>query len=278
MAASMAASIKSDKDWNIGFRAYPIKFNRESDAGHVMYFKQHISREPAEFELSSRMIFVINVPPYCTQECLERLFGSCGKIETVLIQQAPRMSPSSAKLEDSQYFPSREQMTGFRVAYVTYEDPGSLERLNKMNFKEPKFLSTPSSPIATGLEKWCKEYRDQRPKIDLLQKEIDDFMLGYDKNKKIEDEKQKAEEEADDEGWITVSRKGAKPGIARTEKNQTRTLAKEIKKRKRKELVNFYTFQMRESKREHIAELRKKFEEDKLRIAEMKAARKFKPY
>ena len=44
------------------------------------------------------------------------------------------------------------------------------------------------------------------------------------------------------------------------------------------ELQNFYRFQMREQKRNQLAELRKRFEEDKLQVAKMKEARKFKPF
>lgn len=41
---------------------------------------------------------------------------------------------------------------------------------------------------------------------------------------------------------------------------------------------NWFDLQIRQSKMEHVANLRQKFEEDKKRIASMKAARRFKPY
>lgn len=50
------------------------------------------------------------------------------------------------------------------------------------------------------------------------------------------------------------------------------------KKKKTLELKNFYRHQIREAKREQLAKLREKFEEDKARIDRMKAARKFKPF
>jgi ribosomal RNA-processing protein 7 len=50
------------------------------------------------------------------------------------------------------------------------------------------------------------------------------------------------------------------------------------KKKRTYELKNFYAHQMREEKREQLARLRKKFEEDKARIERMKSARKFKPF
>lgn len=48
--------------------------------------------------------------------------------------------------------------------------------------------------------------------------------------------------------------------------------------KKAKELKNFYRFQMREERQSKLAELRKKFEEDKQRVARMKANRSFKPF
>ena len=42
--------------------------------------------------------------------------------------------------------------------------------------------------------------------------------------------------------------------------------------------LNFYRFQIREEKVKKLDVLRKKFEEDKEKIAAMKAQRKFKPF
>lgn len=50
------------------------------------------------------------------------------------------------------------------------------------------------------------------------------------------------------------------------------------KKRNERELQNFYRHQIKEEKREKLILLRKKFEDDKAKIAEMKLQRKFKPF
>lgn len=46
---------------------------------------------------------------------------------------------------------------------------------------------------------------------------------------------------------------------------------------KQKLLPNFYRFQQREKRRDELLELREQFENDKRKIQELKAARKFKP-
>lgn len=49
---------------------------------------------------------------------------------------------------------------------------------------------------------------------------------------------------------MKVTRKGRKPGLPRTEAANLRMLEKEKQKRARKELLNFYAWQHRETKRE----------------------------
>ena len=50
------------------------------------------------------------------------------------------------------------------------------------------------------------------------------------------------------------------------------------KKKKTTELKNFYAHQIKDEKINHIKELRQKFEEDKAKVAKMKADRKFRPF
>jgi ribosomal RNA-processing protein 7 len=49
-------------------------------------------------------------------------------------------------------------------------------------------------------------------------------------------------------------------------------------KKNEKELTNFYKFQIREQKQNKLFDLRKKFDEDREKVAQMKAGRKFKPF
>jgi Ribosomal RNA-processing protein 7 (RRP7) C-terminal domain len=53
---------------------------------------------------------------------------------------------------------------------------------------------------------------------------------------------------------------------------------RERAKKNEKELTNFYKFQIREQKQNKLFDLRKKFDEDREKVAQMKAGRKFKPF
>lgn len=66
-------------------------------------------------------------------------------------------------------------------------------------------------------------------------------------------EEAKAKEEEgvpDEEGWVKVTRRGRRPVLPRTEAASLRILEKEKRKRARKELLNFYAWQHRETKME----------------------------
>ncbi|XP_030855192.1 ribosomal RNA-processing protein 7 homolog A [Strongylocentrotus purpuratus] len=260
-----------------GFRVVPVKFSEKSSAGHMLYYKEHSVKESEDTKPTDRTLFVVNVPPYCNEECLQRLFGGCGGMESVILQ-AKAGKELDAMLEE--IYPIRKTR-GFKIAYIVFKDDSSVVRAMKQKYKEPFILSPEGEPggLVTGYRKWCSEYEARWEDPKQLQKKADDFMIEFDKRKHEEKEQAKVEEGVpDDDGWVTVTRKSTKPVVARSERKQKRLQAKEKKKREEKELMNFYTFQSRESKREHIAELRMKFEEDKQRITQMRAARKFKPY
>lgn len=68
----------------------------------------------------------------------------------------------------------------------------------------------------------------------------------------LQEEAKAKEEEGvpDEEGWVKVTRRGRRPVLPRTEAASLRVLDRERRKRARKELLNFYAWQHRESKME----------------------------
>lgn len=74
----------------------------------------------------------------------------------------------------------------------------------------------------------------------------------------VQEETKAKEEEGvpDEEGWVKVTRRGRRPVLPRTEAASLRVLEKEKRKRARKELLNFYAWQHRETKMERKIHLR----------------------
>lgn len=107
-----------------------------------------------------------------------------------------------------------------------------------------------------------------------LMEETNRFIAAFEtREEQIRLAKERKRNEVDADGFTLVSRKRQ----ARHAVIEANRVSKKPKKKK-KELKDFYRFQLRESKRDQLAELRKKFEADKRRIEKLKAARKFRPY
>ena len=83
----------------------------------------------------------------------------------------------------------------------------------------------------------------------------------------------------DEEGWITVRYKG-KHSLNKEKAERVKEKLKQMKKKRIESNVSaVYQYRMRskEEKFARLRELRAKFEEDKHRLAQMKAGRKFRP-
>ncbi|CAF0804756.1 unnamed protein product [Rotaria sp. Silwood1] len=138
-----------------------------------------------------------------------------------------------------------------------------------------------------GISKWIKEYRDRfSMDIDQLEQTSRQFLASNDvksneqsqnNNNKLNDQ----DNDNDDGGWTVVSRslkKTRQRMIPSTDKTLNRLRAKHKRSNEKKELVNFYKFQMTDKKIDQLEQLKMKFELDKQRITQMRQQRKFKPF
>ncbi|XP_036154653.1 ribosomal RNA-processing protein 7 homolog A isoform X3 [Myotis myotis] len=238
--------------------------------------REHRVRDGAKSSWpQKRTLFVLNVPPYCTEECLARLLSPCGPVQSVELQGKPELTESPKEPKSKFFHP--KPVAGFQVAYVVFQKPKGVPAA--LALKGPLLVSTESHPVKSGVHKWISDYTDSVLDPEALRVEVDTFMEAYDRKMAEEEAKAKEEEGVpDEEGWVKVTRRGRRPVLPRTEAASLRVLEREKRKRARKELLNFYAWQHRETKMEHLAQLRKKFEEDKQRIELMRAQRKFRPY
>eukprot|EP00245_Coleochaete_scutata_P007339 TRINITY_DN22551_c0_g1_i1.p1 TRINITY_DN22551_c0_g1~~TRINITY_DN22551_c0_g1_i1.p1 ORF type:complete len:177 (+),score=49.07 TRINITY_DN22551_c0_g1_i1:152-682(+) len=131
-----------------------------------------------------------------------------------------------------------------------------------------------------GISAWIDEYRKARPGVVELQQQIDEWMSDFDRQQKQAKREREAKAAAD--GWTLVTAKGGRKKS--TDANgvsvgAVSAAAVEHRAKKKEEaVVDFYRFQQREQRRNEILDLRQKFEEDKQKIAKLKAERKFRPY
>lgn len=187
---------------------------------------------------------------------------------------ASRLSPPSSDVLLPGYKPSKRQLK------------------KKQHQQQAVEASEDKAAIATAAEEEVQQlvrrFRARLPQAKVLQEEVDTFMASFDAAEAEEERKRKeAATQPDADGFVTVSygkkrrRGGGGGGAGKDEVNGGKKRGRSgthKKKKKETELKNFYAHQMREAKREQLARLRTRFEEDKARIERMKAARKFKPF
>ncbi|XP_078052732.1 ribosomal RNA-processing protein 7 homolog A isoform X1 [Augochlora pura] len=252
--------MKNNKQSHKNFKTVWIQFDQENVDKHQLFFKEHSIRNQEPEHPRGRTLFVLNIPPYVTAEVLKRVFDKhCGIVANV-------------------FFTATK---GFKTAYIVFEKESALERALELPKNSVIILSDEQNVCLTGVAKWCKDYNDSICDEEKMKKEIEDYMKDYDQriNNKIISEKVMAEGE-DNDGWVTVTgqKKRGQFALARKDSVINKMQQEEEQKNKKKRLLNFYTFQIRESKKQNLAELRKKFELDKKRLQDLKSKRTFKPF
>nr|XP_021189423.2 ribosomal RNA-processing protein 7 homolog A [Helicoverpa armigera] len=254
------------------FKCLPLKLTADSEAPHTIYMKEHIVREHTKDKPQGRTLLVVNVPPYADEKGLVNAFREAGSVQSVQLC----LKPSTADVKVINRFIPEPNTTTFRAAYIVFKKVAELDKALKLTKLQP--LNSEDHQVKVGMKKWIDEYNSRIVLPKTLKENIETFMKQFDENAQKAEKKEKELEQEDDEGWVTVTKRGKVQSFARTEKVENKIMQKEEKNKKRKELKNFYTFQIRESKMKHIVSLRQKFEEDKKKIAQIKQSRRFKPF
>uniref|UniRef100_A0A2K6VJJ4 RRP7 domain-containing protein n=1 Tax=Onchocerca volvulus TaxID=6282 RepID=A0A2K6VJJ4_ONCVO len=214
-------------------------------------------------------LIIANIPPYITLVTLGRILAELGSgrpDETI----AQRGTAANDKITE-----------GFYTASARLKSEDAVEQA-LLNCEKIPFLCLSSMDVElthNGAAKLCDEYRKSFKTVTELQENVDSYMKKHDA--KILEEKQKAKKMAnvpDEDGWITVTKSHYKPvPRAIVVKNKEDLLKLSKKKKRVEESIAFYSFQLKQSKLKHLEELRRKFAEDKKKLAIAKAARKFRP-
>ncbi|XP_058792808.1 ribosomal RNA-processing protein 7 homolog A [Phymastichus coffea] len=246
------------------FNSLWIKYDSFSSDRHQLFLKEHSIRNQDPKYPRGKTLFILNIPPYATSESIAKIFNdSCGPVHSVTFI-------------DNQ----DNKNKGFQNAYIVFTRDANLNKALSLQPKHTFVLSTNDSPVLTGINKWCKNYNDSIQKEGEIKSLVENYMKKYDEKitEQLEDEKA-AGETVDDEGWTTVvgRKKRGKFALARKESTIQKVKDREEKKPP-KALKDFYAFQIREAKKQNLAELRKKFELDKKKLEQIKSKRKFKPF
>lgn len=243
------------------FERLPVCFKSSGGAQstHTIFCKRHAVRQTSAKTPNGLTLFTLGWPPYSNSEMVQDIFSRVGQVSAVYMCDKPGL------LRDGD---ARDAGQGGRgsVGYVVFSSADEVDGALKMCAVTEPVICT-CARGSCGFQKWCADYARDRTSVSGLEALVEQTVMRYELKKREDKDERRKTGEPDDEGWVTVTRKRALPAT-RVEK----------KKRKKKELLNFYNFQQRETQRQRIAELRKKFEEDKRRVEQMKEKRKFKPF
>ncbi|XP_008456839.2 uncharacterized protein LOC103496672 isoform X1 [Cucumis melo] len=160
---------------------------------------------------------------------------------------------------------------------------GSTELHEDIDENDVYQISSGDDDSSKGMKRWITEYHKSRPGLNLLQQRIDDYITAHEAQ--LEQEKKEREAQAAEGGWtVVVHQKGrkkttdAESGVTVGSVAQN-SLGDKISKKKKNEVgLDFYRFQRREAQRNEVMMLQSKFEQDRKRIQQLRAARKFRPY
>lgn len=144
-------------------------------------------------------------------------------------------------------------------------------------------VSSGDEDCSKGMKKWITESHQSRPGLTILQQRIDEFITAHEE--KLEQERKEREARAAEGGWTVVTHHKGRKKTTDAETGMTvgsvaqAVVEGNLAKKKSKEVgLDFYRFQRKEAQRNELMMLQSKFEQDKKRIQQLRAARKFRPY
>lgn len=280
------------------YKVLKVKFDTDIKSAHHLFYKKYkpnrnddldklISSQAFESntDLAKRTLFANGLPAYMNPQAVKSVFSIFGAIDNVQIFSKVQASPfgnarkSEKKMAKSYFSNDDSKLPGFKVAYITFCQEGSVIKALAKPVEEERVISGEKQPIAVGFKKWIDDYKSKFIDEKKMKKEIDAYMQLYDiEQTKLEEEVMEKTNQPDEDGWITVTNKSRKANLAMTERNISKLKSKQKKRSEKMSLLNFYNFQAKDTKKEYIINLRKRFEEDKKQIEEMKTNRKFKPF
>ncbi|KAK9114584.1 hypothetical protein Syun_021381 [Stephania yunnanensis] len=142
-------------------------------------------------------------------------------------------------------------------------------------------MTSEDEDCSKGMKKWIVEYHQSRPGVKVVLDSIDEFVTAHEAQ--LEEDSEKIRNA--DDGWVVVEhQKGrkkttdSKSGITVGSVAQAALLELANKKKHKDVELGFYRNQRKDAQRNEIMMLQNKFELDKKRIQQLRAARKFKPY
>ena len=221
----------------------------------------------------ARCVVVHGVPAFFSDLDLATALEAFGEVESVFFH-VPAGSAAVAGLAGL-------------TAEAVFADPAALDLLFASRHAVTRIplaadyggSSELASLETTGLARWEAGFAAARPDFGALQTQIDVFMAAFDKRSAAEKAARKASTTVvDDEGFtlVVAADKKKQQREKSSQKSAVKVYERKIAQRA-ESAVTFYKFQDKERRAAQTAALRRKFDEDKARLNNLKLNRSFRP-
>jgi ribosomal RNA-processing protein 7 len=233
-----------------------------SRTGCCLYIQPHKSRRcggGAPGGAPRHVLFVANVPPRWAERRTKQLFSCFGEVGAVTVGALSRPR-SGAPVHYA------------RVSFATADGLRRACQQQPVRAVSVDPLPPPPPLVTQSLD----TYERERPDHHSLQEEANGTMAAFERREAAHREAAAREAgSTDDDGFTMVGRsKGAKLVVGQAAAGRRANPRK--RKKKTKELTNFYRWQLREQKKHELEDLRAGFQEDLKKIARMKRSKRFK--
>ncbi|KAI5633294.1 ribosomal RNA-processing protein 7 (RRP7) domain-containing protein [Phthorimaea operculella] len=184
------------------FKTLELKLTEDAESPHTIYFKEHSVRDHTPDKPEGRTLLVLNVPPYADEKGIINAFQEAGTIQSVKFS----LKPSATDEKPVRKFLHEPPKPAFRVAYIVFEKVAHLDKALKLTELQP--MNSEKHTIKVGMKKWIDEYNESVLPSKILKEKVETFMKKYDQEVKKAEKKEKQLEQEDDEGWVTVTKRG----------------------------------------------------------------------
>lgn len=250
-----------------GYIVVPVALNSEkkSPVYHVIYLKKHeIKDEGFENPEAGRVAYAVNLP---VTTSIDHVKSFCQDLAGVIVEDFRPEAGNRAQIV------LVDKVSCTRLL-------SKAKQIHKLD-KEPLVWSG-SDSTATGYKKYIAKGAQKFTDPETLLNSVNEFMKVYNDAEERERRSRRSKSGlVDEDGFtlVTSSARGSKASIAAQVAATQEQLKHEAEKRsKKKEMVDFYRFQIREKKKRATNDLLKKFNDDKAKILELRGKNRFKPY
>ena len=220
---------------------------------------------------------MVNVPFLYTAAELSALFACFGDVDSaVILSSSLTLTAAAAETavsSPSDIFIAPRPHPFYHSARVIYASARSVQLALSTDLSGAVQPSPPTPSAYVPLLRFLHlSYRASLPDVPAFRASIDRFMAAFDAERREEDRRRATGESED--GWTVVRRKRGRAADADAMEEIRRRAEK---KRATTSNVDFYRFARREERARVVDDLKKRFDEDKRKVAQFKAARHFNP-